>query len=233
MKSRAILFPAFLALALAAMPALAAPQPRTVSITGQASIPYKPDFVDLEFAVVTKNSGYAAAQNANLKSVEAAIASLVTGFGMKRDDLTTLEYHLSEEPIYVDGKETGSNYVSSTRMKARVRDLGAYRAIVVALLDAGVNGIDSITFGVDDYASLREKALAAAFSDAERMAKAIAARSGSTLGKALQVSENGPVQTGPLMAKASLREMSAGNGEVISSGTQVVTAELSVEFELR
>jgi uncharacterized protein YggE len=220
--------------AFAAPAAPADAEPRVISVTGRASVPYKPDFVDLGFAVVTRDPSYSAAQNRNLAAVEAAMAVLSTSFNIKREDITTLSYNLGESPIYDEGKKTGSEYVSATRMSVRVRELGAYKAIILALLDAGVNGIDSISFGVSDYAPLREKAFTAAYADAERMARAIAAASKSSLGKVLVARMEGPApEAAPMLAKASFRDMAAGNGEVISSGTLALEAEIYVEFELR
>ena len=208
-------------------------EPRVLAVTGHGAISYRPDYVDLEFSVVARDEAYAAAQTRNLAAVEAAMGALTVTYGVKREDITTLAYNLAEEPVFADGKVTGKTYVSTTRMRVRVRDLGAYRAMIVSLLDAGVNGIDSIAFGVDDREALREKALAAAYLDAERMAKAIAAAGRFSLGKTLQVNEqlsNRP-PVSPL-AKAAFIQ-SDGSGEVISTGTQTVEADLLVEFELR
>jgi len=219
------------ALALALLPAAAQAAPRVLAVSGQGSVAYTPDYVDLGFSVMARDKSYSVAQNRNLEAVQAAMSRLMTAFGMKREDLTTLDYGLSEEPVYDDeGHQTGRTYVSVTRMRARVRDLGAYKAIIVALLDAGVNGIDSISFGVDDWAALREKALVAACQDAERRGKAMAAAMRVTLGKPLQVREAQSGAPSPLLAKSLA---SVGNDSVISSGTQVLEAEVYVEYELR
>ena len=219
------------AIALALLPAAAQAAPRVIAVSGQGSVAYTPDYVDLGFSVITRDKAYALAQNRNLEAVQAAMTRLSTTFGMKREDITTLDYSLSEEPIYNDdGHETGKNYVSVTRMRARVRNLGAYKAIIVGLLDAGVNGIDSISFGVDDWASLREKAIVAACQDAERRGKAMAAAMHVTLGKPLQIREAQTGSPSPLLTKSLA---SAGNDSVISSGTQVLEAEVYVEYEIR
>ena len=219
------------ALALSFMPAAAQAAPRVLAVSGQGSVAYTPDYVDLGFSVMARDKSYSVAQNRNLEAVQAAMSRLMTTFGMKREDLTTLDYSLSEEPVYDDeGHQTGRTYVSVTRMRARVRELGAYKAIIVGLLDAGVNGIDSISFGVDDWAALREKAVVAACQDAERRGKAMAAALRVTLGKPLQIREAQAGVPSPLLTKALA---SAGNDSVISSGTQVLEAEVYVEYELR
>lgn len=219
------------AIALALLPAAAQPAPRVLAVSGQGSVAYTPDYVDLGFSVMARDKSYSVAQNRNLEAVQAAMSRLSTTFGMKREDLTTLDYSLSEEPVYDDGgHQTGRTYVSVTRMRARVRDLGAYKAIIVGLLDAGVNGIDSISFGVDDWAGLREKAVVAACQDAERRGKAIAATMHVTLGKPLQIRESQSGSPSPAFAKSLA---SAGNDGVISSGTQILEAVVYVEYEIR
>jgi uncharacterized protein YggE len=228
--SRAALI-AVAAIALALLPAAAQAAPRVLAVTGQGSVAFTPDYVDLGFSVLARDKSYSVAQNRNLEAVQAAMSRLMTTFGMKREDLTTLDYSLSEEPVYDDaGHQTGRTYVSVTRMRARVRELGAYKAIIVGLLDSGVNGIDSISFGVDDWAALREKAVVAACQDAERKGKAMAAAMRVTLGKPLQIREAQAGVPSPLLTKAFA---GAGNDSVISSGTQVLEAEVYVEYELR
>jgi len=219
------------AFALALLPAAAQAAPRVLAVSGQGSVAYTPDYVDLGFSVMARDKSYSVAQNRNLEAVQAAMSRLMTTFGMKREDLTTLDYSLSEEPVYDDeGHQTGRTYVSVTRMRARVRELGAYKAIIVGLLDAGVNGIDSISFGVDDWASLKEKAVVAACQDAERRGKAMAAAMHVTLGKPLQIRESQAGAPSPLLTKSLA---SAGNDSVISSGTQILEAEVYVEYEIR
>lgn len=219
------------AIALALVPAGAMAAPRVLAVSGQGSVAYTPDYVDLGFSVMARDKSYSVAQNRNLEAVQAAMSRLVTTFAMKLEDITTLDYSLSEEPVYDDdGHQTGRTYVSVTRMRARVRNLGAYKAIIVGLLDSGVNGIDSISFGVNDWAALREKAVVAACQDAERRGKAMAAAMRVTLGKPLQIREEQAGGPSPLLAKSLA---SAGNGNVISSGIQVLEAEVYVEYEIR
>ena len=225
---------AALALAFCLASGLAAAEPRILAITGRGSVPYTPDYVDLDFAVVTKDPSYAAAQNKNLASVEAVMTALTKGYAIQKADVKSLDYRLSEDISYEDGRQKSSGYVSTTRMRVRVRDLGSYRAIIVSLLDSGVNSIESISFGVEEPEALREKALVAAYADAERMARSLAAAAKANLGRVLSLRESGEGRPQPLMlAKASLRAEAASNGEVISSGSQSYEAAVYVEFELR
>jgi len=228
------LAPAMFALALCFAASLAAAEPRVLAITGRGSVPYTPDYVDLDFAVVTKDPSYAAAQNKNLSSVEAVMTALTQAYSIKKADVKSLDYRLAENIDYEDGHQKSSGYVSTTSLRVRVRDLGTYRAIIVSLLDSGVNSIESISFGVEDPEALREKALVAAYADAERMAKSLAAAAKAGLGRVLTLREAGDARPETTMlAKASLRADAASNGEVISSGSQVYEAAVYVEFELR
>jgi uncharacterized protein YggE len=225
---------ATLALAFCLAAGFAAAEPRLLAITGKGSVPYTPDYVDLDFAVVTKDPSYAAAQNKNLSSVEAVMTALIQGYSIKKADVKSLDYRLAEDISYEEGHQKSSGYVSTTRMRVRVRDLGSYRAIIVSLLDSGVNSIESISFGVEEPEALREKALVAAYADAERMAKSLAAAAKASLGRVLALRESGENRPEPLMlSKAAFRADAASNGEVISSGAQFYEAAVDVEFELR
>jgi uncharacterized protein YggE len=225
---------AALALAFCLTAGFAAAEPRILAITGKGSVPYTPDYVDLDFAVVTKDPSYAAAQNKNLASVEAVMTALTKGYSIQKTDVKSLDYRLAEDIVYEEGRQKSSGYVSTTRMRLRVRDLGSYRAIIVSLLDSGVNSIESISFGVEDPEALREKALVAAYADAERMAKSLAAAARASLGRVLSLRESGADRPEPLMlTKAAFRADAASNGEVISSGAQVYETGVYIEFELR
>lgn len=210
-------------------------EPRILALTGRGSVGYKPDYVDLGFSVVSKAPGYAEAQMQNLHAVEAAMDTLGSVYAVKREDITTLDYRLGEDIVYEEGRQKRLGYVSTTRMSVRIRELGTYRPIIVSLLDAGVNSIDSISFGVEDWASLREKALLAAYADADKKARALAESAGLKLGAPLQIRESSSEQPQPLpiLAKASFRAEAVGNGEVISSGSPLFEAEVYVEYALK
>ena len=110
------------------------------------------------------------------------MTALTKGYAIQKADVKSLDYRLAEDINYEDGHQKSSGYVSTTSLRVRVRDLGTYRAIIVSLLDSGVNSIESISFGVEDPEALREKALVAAYADAERMAKSLAAVAKAGLG---------------------------------------------------
>jgi uncharacterized protein YggE len=222
---------ALLVSGIACVPAASA-EGRTVSVIGMGAVPFTPDFVILEFSVITRAEAYAEAQAANLAAVEAALRTATGRFKAAPADVATLGYSLSELISYDEGKERREGYVATTRMSIKLRDIASYRPLITALLDDGVNAVDSVSFGADDLASLREKALAAAYADAERKARAIALASRAKLGPLLSFREGeGPASVGPLAAKLAIR--AAGNGEVISSGTTLVEAQAYVEFSIK
>lgn len=214
--------------------------PRLISVTGRGSAPFKPDFVELDFAVVSKAKDYGRAQADNLAAVERALRVLGDIYRVGREDVATLDYRLDEDRVYENGQQRLAGYVATARLRARIREIGAYRAIIGSLLDAGVNQVLSLSFGALDWAELRKEALVAAYRDAEEKARATAAAAGARLGPAIEIRESGG-QPGPLPARNLLRAegaalaaggFAAGNGEVISSGNLVVEAEAWVLFPL-
>jgi len=216
----------------AAIPAAGAAEARIVAVLGSGSAPYSPAYVAIEFSVLSRAPDYAEAQESNLSAVAAALAVVAEEFKVAPADIATLSYRLSEEIEYEDGKQRRVGYAAETRMSVKLRDMAAYRAFVTALLDAGVNAVDSISFGADGLEALREKALVAAYADAERKAKAIAAASGAKLGPMLQFREASGGE--PVVApRAKAFAASAGGGEVLAGGERLVEAEAYVEFSLK
>lgn len=226
-------------------PAPAAALTRLISVTGRGGAPFKPDFLELDFAVVSKAKDHGKAQADNLAAVERALRVLADIYRVGREDVATLDYRLDEDRVYENGQQRLAGYVATARLRARIREIGAYRAIIGSLLDAGVNQVLSLSFGALDWAGLRKEALVAAYRDAEEKARATAAAAGARLGPAIEIRESGGMPA-PLPARNLLRAegaalaaggyaaggYAAGNGEVISSGNLVVEAEAWVLFPL-
>ena len=121
-----------------------------------------------------------------------------------------------------------SNNITVTRSK--VADAGK---LLQAAINAGVNVASGLTFEVSDPAKGREEGLRAAFADAKSKAAVLAAAAGRTLGRAMNISEEGAVQQPPYPRPMAMRAEAAQMEVPVESGAQDVNFALTVVFELR
>ncbi|MFZ2635576.1 MAG: SIMPL domain-containing protein [Rectinemataceae bacterium] len=230
----AFVFAAFVALASFAAVFPAAAAPGTISVSGEGSADFVPEFVDMSFSVSASAPGYREAQKKLMDSAAQVIETVSSLPWIDARDLATQSFSLSEIWNYEDGGRKSGGYIGTTGLTLRVRNLDRYQDTILALLDAGVNGIEQATFGLSDEAALGVKALEAAFADARRKAEALAKAAGRSLGQAVVVREEG-APAPEMLRVATMKAFADGAGgsaDIIAEGTRKITARIFVEFVL-
>jgi uncharacterized protein YggE len=160
-----------------------------VSALGRVAI--KPDMA--EFGVVinsdAKHADKAAADTAErYRAVQSALRSA----GIPLDDAPTTTYTVSprwewNQPL---GKNELKGYTARHALKVKVRVLNNTGRAIDAVVQAGADEVQSITFVSSSYETLRQQALAEAVGNARRDAAIMAKAAGGTLGKLMEVSVN-------------------------------------------
>lgn len=120
------------------------------------------------------------------------LIAAVTSAGIGERDLRTES--ISVRPRYrqdADGDDTDQliGYVASTKLRARVRDLGRLAPAIDALAGAGATGLDGPEFSFADDTRLRADARSAAIRAATAEAEQYAAALGKRVARTLRVSE--------------------------------------------
>lgn len=229
MKSRLLLG---LALAAALVsPALAAdPVPRTLAMNGHGEVRTAPDVATVNAGVTTNAPTAAAALAANSSRMNGVFAALKK-LGVAEKNIQTTGFNIS--PQYTNGDNNNprrlTGYQVNNEVSVRLEDVSKVGAGLDALVAAGANQMNGISFDIAAPAPLLEKARADAIADARARAETYARAAGVSLGPILSISEGGGAE--PPRPLYKVMAMSAAPTPV-AAGQQSVTADVSVVWEI-
>lgn len=212
------------------------PQANTISVQGVSEFDVAPDISKIAFRVETQSMNAQEAQTANRKIANDVYAALARE-GVRENEIETTTYRIEKvqewdpklERIVDKGYRVVNVFVVTTRQLERVGRL------LDAGVQAGANGVESITFELSDakQKEVKNEALRKAAGNAREKAEALAEGIGVRLGKVLSIQEQSyyivPYRY-DLMAKAeAMGEMPP---TPISPEAVHVSAQVSVSFEI-
>ena len=221
-------------MAASAVPAFAqaAEQQPTLSLSASADVRVDPEFASVSSGVVTRAETAQAAVRANADAMSGVFQSLRRA-GVDSDDMQTSQ--LSVSPVYADRREPGQielniiGYEARNTVTAKVRDTDRVGQVIDAMVAAGANNINSVSFGAENtdealnqarrnaIASLLDKA--ALFADAGGFELCGIRRMGEDYARAPQ----------PVMMSARFAEDS-GASTPVSAGQLTLTASVNADF---
>ncbi|HEY0301004.1 MAG TPA: SIMPL domain-containing protein [Rhizomicrobium sp.] len=220
--------------ALFATPALAEPPAHIISVSGQGTANGVPDQAQLSAGVATvaKTADAALAENARkMNAVFAALARL----GVPDKAIQTSNFSVS--PQYENNPRNDGEparivgYQVSNQVDVLLTDTKKLGPAIDALVGAGANQINSVSFTIRDAEALLDKARKAAVADARKRAATYAGAAGVSLGGVISIQENGGFEPPrPMMAMAGFRDK---DSTPTAAGEQSVTANVSLVFELK
>ncbi|HET7085908.1 MAG TPA: SIMPL domain-containing protein [Rhizomicrobium sp.] len=218
----------FLGLALAAAltaPALAA-DPHTISMTGHGEVRGTPDTAQITAGVTTNAPTAAQALSANSAQMRAVFTALGK-LGVPEKNIQTTNFFVS--PQYANGDSRRlTGYQVSNDVSVRLEDVAKLGGTLDALVAAGANQMNGISFSIRAPSALLEKARAQAVADARARAETYAKAAGVSLGAILSISESGGEPPRPMFRMAAM----AAAPTPVAAGEQSVTADVSVVWEI-
>ena len=224
---KSVIFPALILVAALTVPALAA-DPRTIAMTGHGEIRATPDMAQVTIGVTATAATAAQAVAANstrMKGVFAALAKL----GVPEKNIQTANFFVS--PQYTNGDNNTprrlTGYQVNNDVTVRLEDVGKLGGALDALVAAGANQINGVSFSIQNDAPLLEKARTQAVADARARAETYAKAAGVSLGPILSISEGGEAPPRPMYRMAAMAADTR-----IAPGEQSVTADVSVVWEI-
>ena len=224
-RLRAGLLAAAAALVLAGLPAWAAGQGGRITVTGAGSVAVVPDMATITLGVTTEGKTAAAALSANSADL-AKVMDGLTAAGIAARDIQTSG--LSLNPRWQQGATSGdrqiTGFVASNMVTVRVRALEGLGGALDALVGAGANTLNGLSFGLADPGPSTDAARRAAVADAIARAELYAKAAGVTLGRVVAIHETGQPGPRPLARMALAAEavpVAAGELSVDASVTMV------------
>ena len=185
-----------------------APELRTISVSGDASVSVAPDQVTFTFGLQTRDKDLAEVKRLNTQRQEKLIKAL-SALGIASKDIRV--DFLNLEPEYVDITPSLSSkdllrseleiqrlnrarrvlleYVQKTTLVVVLHDVSKFEAVLTAALDSGVEYVHDINFQTSELKKYRTQARVLAMQSAKQKALALASELGQKVGKARSIQE--------------------------------------------
>ena len=212
------------------LPAMADKLPATLTVTGHGSAAAAPDIATVLTGVESFADTASEALAMNSEQMARVLAELADA-GIEARDIQTS--NLSIQPRYSDRKSRSGyeveGYAVRNGVSVRVRDVARLGGTLDAIVRAGANRIDAVSFGFSDPKDLMREARQNAVADAVSTAEIYAAAAGVKLGAILTISDGtAPVHPMPGMAMAEMSRAAVP----IATGESSVSDSVRVVWEL-
>ncbi|HYP52847.1 MAG TPA: SIMPL domain-containing protein [Pyrinomonadaceae bacterium] len=235
----------FLALAFALTSALAAaaqerPDPRLITVTGEAEVRVVPDEVVFDVAVQTFHKDLRTAKSQTDERLKRLI-ELTRRYNIAERDVQT--DYVKVEPRYRGNNEARALVGYSVRkdLVFKLRDVSRAEGLLSELLEADITRINSIRFQTSQPRKYRDEARALAIRAAREKAVALTAEIGQGIGRAYSIVED-PPDAGPRQsmyanitsnAISVSGDSSSDTDGTLALGQITVSARVLVRFELQ
>jgi uncharacterized protein YggE len=202
-----------------------------ISVTGEGKIKVTPDYAIISIGVENTGNDAADVKKKNDQTVDAVIKYL-KGLKIAPADYQTKQVYLHKNYDYTKKK---TSFVASQQISVTLRDLTKYDAMMMGLVDTGINNIQGVEFKSTKLAQYESEARKAAVADAKVKANDYASALAQKIGKAILVSDNSQTNfPQPRMyAMASMKESAdALPQETLAIGEIEITSNVSISFSL-
>ncbi len=197
-----------------------------LSATGEVKL--APDMATLTFGVVTEAASAAEAMQLNARRMTEVSAALRRA-GIAERDIQTAGLNLSAQYDYVQNEAPRlRGYLASNRVTVIVRDLARTGQVADAVVAAGVNQIDGVSFGLQDPSAAEDQARRLAVRALQAKAALYAEALGVRLDGIRSLTEGGGYAPPPPMPMYRMAAVAEG----MDASTPVSGGELTVRVEI-
>ncbi len=239
--TRATMFAAtaFAALILAApilaSPALAdtaTPNATTLSLSVEGESTATPDMATVSFGVQIQGKTAADALQANNARMTAVMAALKNA-GIATRDIQTSSLNLNPQYTYGNNvPPTLNGYQASDQITVRVEDLSRTGPVIDQVVKAGINQIDSVTFGLKDNNAALDQARQSAVATLAQRANLYATATGLHVSRLVSIEEGEHQSVVPPRPMFAMAKMAAPAATPISEGELHLSVTVSATYEL-
>ena len=208
------------------------PQQRTLTVTGSGMVTLTPDIAYVSIGVHTQNASATNAMNEN-NTMAQSVMNVIKGFSVDDKDIQTTNFSIYPQQQYDDkGNITGILYVVDNTVYVTVRDLTKLGELLDAVVRAGANNINSISFDVADKAAALSQARLAAVQNARQQADELASATGVSVGDVQTISYYD--STAPTAIQYARADMAGAPSSVpVSAGSMQITTTVTIVYEIK
>jgi uncharacterized protein YggE len=201
-----------------------------VSVSGEGKVMVKPDHIVINFGVENTGKDATEVKKLNDETVD-KVVKFVKKFGIPTSDFQTTSVSLNRNYDYEKKKY---NYQASQTISITLKDITKYDALMMGLVDNGINNISDVEFKSSKIEEYKSEARKLAMKDAKRKAEDYVSVLNQKIGKAILITDNSQsFYAPPVMYKADMMVAEAGAPrETHAVGEIEVSANVSVSFIL-
>ncbi|MDO4399608.1 MAG: SIMPL domain-containing protein [Coriobacteriia bacterium] len=211
-----------------------------ITVSGISEMKVTPDKARIDVAVVTEGKTAEACQDDNAKAANAVVEALGK-LGVADESIQTTNTYLSPRYGSKSSDDTEdwviTGYEMTTSLRVSDLDIENVGVAIQACVEAGANETNGIEYYASNYDEAYQQALEDALATARGKAEGIAAASGVSLGKVVNVQESYQDTSARYLDTplASLEEANADAGAAakVMPGQESITAEVTVTFAIR
>jgi uncharacterized protein len=213
------------------------PEPRLITVTGEAEVKVVPDEVVFDLAVQAFNRDLHVAKMQTDDSLKKVI-ELTRKYHIAQEDVQT--DYIKLEPRYKGGNEgrTFLGYFIRKDVVFTLRDVTQAENLLSEVMESGISQINGVRFQTSQLRKYRDQARAQAIRAAREKAVALTAEIGQTIGKAYSILEVAPTRYAMNQNATNLSNFSIADTGDESEGTLAlgrikINARVEVRFELQ
>lgn len=211
-------------------------QRNTVSVSGDGKVSTQPDKAEVYVRITTDGTTATIAKDANTQTSDKVISAL-NAAGVKKSDIETNYYYLNKKQEWDSNlqKYIDKGYEVNNVLKVTTKNLDNTGNIIDTSVNAGANGIDSVSFGLTDEKEkeVSGEALKMASINAEGKASAIADSVGLSLGKIVTVSESNFYYAPYVTSNVMYEKAGGAAAPEILPQTLDVTASVTIVYGIK
>lgn len=206
----------------------------SLNLSAYGEVKAAPDMATITFGVQTEAVTAQQAMRDNAAQMTRVVAALRRA-GIAERDIQTSGLNLSAQYDYVQNEPPRlRGYQASNRVTVIINDLNRVGSTADAVVAAGVNQIDGISFGLNDPAAAEDQARQIAVRNLQAKAALYAQALGRPLGDIRSLTEGGGYAPRPPMPMYAARAvaMDAAESTPVSAGELAVRIDITGVYDL-
>lgn len=201
-----------------------------ITVSESANVSVSPDQASVSAGVVAQAPDAGAAMSLNREKMVKVFAELEKA-GIKKENISTSQLTLQPRYDYRNGQNRITGYEARNVVTVKTDDLDQVGPMLDALVAAGVNNIDNVSFDIKDPSAARAEARTKAIKAARTKAEEMADAAGVKLGDLKSLSESGGARPQPVYyARVEAQSMDASTP--IAAGDQTLSVTVNMVYEI-
>lgn len=205
-----------------------------VAVQGEAKIEVVPDELAVQFSV-TQLADKVADATGSVNRRTAAALQAARDAGVREEDLRALSISVQPQYDWREGEQLFRGHEATRVVRMKVRDLDSWPTLLNALVEAGVDRVDSVEPSHSNQQMIARQALRAAVEDARARADVLADAAGAEVTEVFSIAETGRNYTVADRSAPRMQAMAAPveAEEAYEPGTITLTTNVQATFRLR